>query len=1079
MIQSMTEICFYDTTTRFEEKGLTVFAEPDLNVARILGYTVAPSPAVPTCRPDKSTSPLRRIFSNRMPSVSIEELQVNTRIAELRRPQPRSAGASNRPTRSQDVSELVRFFQTREDPLYAADKLDSAMDLVKAGRRLLSLSQARADKRAKQTASPTPSEKPSRGYRRLVALQQAVFLPPRASTEDVDSSRPLRAKRDVEAMGRPWLDDSVGTKNSSNNNSSGNQEQQETRQRCESLSLGDLAALLEFSVSFPDFEDGIGPPPYQVHQSQTGLQSSVPADGDQQGQDNDDDQRRLHSPVPTAADSARVRGGEAPKGARPALKSPGRTPQERSGPPVTLQSNTVDPKPSDDSRVVNSDRDDAKNLAVLQRATELLECEKKDAEQPSRDDNNNVETKATPTHSPNKGVTDTPLVVEPVHSAAPSRDDGDNRNGQPKVSGIRRDITPLTLARNPNGGPIPLTLVAECLPPRVSSRSACCQPQSSPQSMLDSASRPPRSLQTPTLDSFPRPQQTLLSPFPIQSRRARSVTPDGAPGQTAVRPKKRKKQQQQPQQPPSYYGVADVAPLPASTKPLPSLPQSTTSRDQESSSRRSTGDTESAMSSSSEQAGTMTVPGKPAEQVDSPTLGSMGRLKIRKHLTPRPSSRSTSKSFDMSETMPSSREDRHIKSTSSADSCLEQALRDRAEKVHALRMRDLSASKDRRCSGSSTRSLRNGTSSKKDDEDTGARPAEADAADRKIKRTEKRVSAAPSIPLPADPPVTAHRRRTGSSSSSLPWSVAALRGYEGDAVSRSNSVRSTSVTESSIHSGGNAHAATNGNTNGYYHRRSESASLPSSDEGANRSRRSSPSYANEEQNRERRRSGDHRPRSQKQQQQQPRPPEAGMNHFTEAQQHPRAGDHVVSHAQRERGPSSQEHSSPKSQYSQRTAYSQESRTSLRSSGQYLHPLEARVAQLERQNKMLQAALLAALDVGVTYDAECARNGLPSPLLSYSARLSSSLGGLAFDETRYEGERVNRKSYPARSSDSWASVRDQHSRGSQGSIDSNSSESDASVRAVENMLSDLDVSEASGEWNEEWNRHSQRSESGTT
>ncbi|KAL1981407.1 hypothetical protein VTN96DRAFT_2709 [Rasamsonia emersonii] len=1012
-----------------------------------------------------------------MPSASIEEPQVNPRIAELRRPQPRSAGASNRPTRSQNVSELVRFFQTQEDSSRAADKLDGAMDLVKAGRRLLS--QARADKRAKGTASPTPSEKPSRGYRKLVALQQASFLPPRASTESVDLSRPSRTKRDVEAMGRPWLDDSVGTKTSSNNSSS-NQEQQETRQRCESLSLGDLAALVEFSVSFPDFENEIGPPPYQVHQSQTGLQSSVPADGDQQGQDNDDDQRRLHSPIPTAADSARARGGEAPKGARPALKSPGRPPQERSGPPVTLQSNTVDTKPSDDSSVVDSDGDDAKSLAVLQRATERLEREKKGAEQPSSH-NDNVETKETPTHSLNKGVTDTPLVVEPVQSAAPSTDAGGSRNDQPRISGIRRDITPLTLAGNRNGGPIPLTLVAECLPPRVSSRSACRQPQASPQSTLDSASQPPRSLQTPTLDSFPRPQQTLLSPFPIQSRRARSVTPDGAPGQTAVRPKKRKKKQQPP---PYYYGVADVAPPPAPTKPLPSLPQSNTSRDQESSSRRSTGDTESAMSSSSEHAG-MTVPEKSTQQhMDSPTLGSTGRLKIRKHLTPRPSSsRSTSKSVDMSETMPSSREDRHIKSTSSAESSLEQALRDRAERVHALRMRDMSVSKERRRSGSPTRSLRNGTSSRKDDEDTGARPAEADAADRKIKRNEKhRVSDAPSIPLPMDPPVTAQgapsttRRRRSGSSSSLPWSVAALRGYEGDAVSRSNSVRSTSVTDSSIHSGGNTHATTNGNTNGYHHRRSESSSLPSSDEeGVSRRRRSSPSHANEEQNRERRRSGDDRPRSQKQQEQQPpHAPEAGRNHSSEAQQNPRAGDHVASHVPRGRDSSSQEHSSPKSQYSQRTAYSQESRSSLRHSGHYLHPLEARVAQLERQNKMLQAALLAALDIGVSYDAECVRSGLPSPLSSYSTRLGSSLGGLGFDETRYERERTNRKSYPTRRPDSWASVRDQHSRGSQGSFETHSSESDASVRAMENMLSDLDVSEASGEWNEEWNCHTRRS-----
>lgn len=45
-----------------------------------------------------------------------------------------------------------------------------------------------------------------------------------------------------------------------------------------------------------------------------------------------------------------------------------------------------------------------------------------------------------------------------------------------------------------------------------------------------------------------------------------------------------------------------------------------------------------------------------------------------------------------------------------------------------------------------------------------------------------------------------------------------------------------------------------------------------------------------------------------------------------------------------------------------------------------HKLEARIAVLERQNRMLQAALLAALDAGVTFDTDVVRNGtlLPSP-----------------------------------------------------------------------------------------------------
>ncbi|KAL1970386.1 hypothetical protein VTN77DRAFT_5546 [Rasamsonia byssochlamydoides] len=963
-----------------------------------------------------------------MQFVSIEEPQVVPRIPEVRR--HRSVGASNRPTRSENIS---------------------AMDFVKAGqRRLRLLSQGKADKRAKETASPTPKEKTHRGYRKLAALQQAGFLPPSASADDVlDLSRSSRIQRDVEAMGRPWLDDSVGTKKNSRN--SNKKERQETHQRCESLSLGDLAALVEFSISFPDFEDEIGPPPYQIHQGQGGLQRSLPmpaTDGDQQGQ----------SPVRMAPDSAAVRGGEAFKGASSALN-------DHSGLPVTLHRDTVGTKPLGDSAPAVSDRDDAKSLADLLRATERLERNNS-----SNYNNRYVEPKGKQVHSLNQGVTDTSLAAPATAPCRHERRDG--KNEDPKISSvninIRRDITPLSLARN-NGGPIPLKLVAECLPPRVSSKRSASYgykppPSSSPQSPLDldsssrsgdSASRPPRSIPTPTLDSFPRPQQTLLSPFPIQSRRARSVTPDGAPGQAPVRQKRKNKQQQLS----PYYGVADVAPPPAPTKPLPSLPQSNSSHDRESISKKSTGDTESAMSSSSEQGG-LTVPERPTEQLDSPTLGSTGRLRIRKHVVPRPSSSATTISIDMSEAMPSPKSDR----PESTLDALEQARRDRAAKVHALRLRDMSMSRDKTRRDSATQSLHKRTPSRKDGEDTGA------GADRKIKRSEKHaVSAAPSIPLPMDPPVTAQRtpstrRRRSGSTSSLPSSVAALRDCDGASVSRSSSVRSTS--------GRSAHAATNGNSNGYHHRRSESASLHSSDlhssdeEGLSMRRRSSRSH--EEEDRKRRGSCDQHTHSQQQQQQQQHhASDAEGNHFTDAQQLPRV------ESPPRRG-SSQEQSSPKSQYSQRTSYSHESRMSKRHSGHYLHPLEARVAQLERQNKMLQAALLAALDVGVTYDAECVRSGLPSPLAPSSAGLASSMSSLGMDDTRYERERVNRKSSIPHRPDSWSSVRDQHSRGSQGSFDTASSESDASMREVENMLSDLDVSGMLGEWNEECHHRSQRS-----
>jgi hypothetical protein len=992
-----------------------------------------------------------------MPSVSIEGSQTVPRIAGV----PRSAGTSNRPFRNENILEMVRFFQTQEGPSQAAIKQDGAMDLVKAGqRRLRLLGQAKADKRAKESGSPTPNAKSSQSHRKLVALQQAGFLPSSASAEDVlDLSRSSRTKRDVEAMGRPWLDDTAGRKNSSNRNNI----LKEQQERYESLSLGDfgdLAALVEFSVSFPGFEDEIGPPPYHQTQSQSGHQSSVPMaeTGADQGPDNDDHPQRL-------CDSASVLGGEASKGLRSAVG-------EDSGPPVTHPSRAVNSRSSDDSGATDTDGDDAKSLAVLLRATERLERERKAAKPTSHLDH--VETKETLVHSLHKGVTDSPLVGESARS--------EGLKEETRISTIRRDITPLSLGRHRNGGPIiPLKLVAECLlPPRVSSRTACCQP--SPQSALASSStggncrsvsdypRRPSHIQKPLLDSFPRPrpQQALLSPFPFPSRRARSVTPDGAPVVPARGPPKKRKKQPPP---PPYYGVADIAPPPAPTKPLPSLPPSNASRENQSEAEKSAQDTESAMSSTGDLAGTK-VQEESTQRLDSPTLGSTRRLKVRKHIVPRPSSTATMFSIDLSEAVPSPRDDQSRVSTPSAESsldALEQARRDRAERVHALRMRDLSVRKDHKTRSDSPAPSVQTETPRKDDTDT--RP-EHHGANRKIKRDEKyRASAAPCIPLPMDPPVPAQgtpstgRRRAGSASS-VPWSVATTTNGYGGAVSRSNSIRSGSIASSRIHRG---RKEINGMSNGYHRRPSESPSLPSSDEEGVRTRvRSSPARENEERKRERR-SGDHRTYSH----QQHKP------HVSEAQRCPRGGESVVSPVAKVRGSSSQEQSSPRSQYSHRTTYSHGSRTSQRYSTHYLHPLEARVALLERQNKMLQAALLAALDIGVSYDAECARSGMASPAIGtamtippHSAGVPSSLSGLGIDEARQGQERERGSRKPV---DSWASVRDHHSRGSQGSFETTtSSRSAASVRALENMLSDLDVSGVEGEWSEQWKRRSQRS-----
>ncbi|KKZ67019.1 hypothetical protein EMCG_07288 [[Emmonsia] crescens] len=68
-----------------------------------------------------------------------------------------------------------------------------------------------------------------------------------------------------------------------------------------------------------------------------------------------------------------------------------------------------------------------------------------------------------------------------------------------------------------------------------------------------------------------------------------------------------------------------------------------------------------------------------------------------------------------------------------------------------------------------------------------------------------------------------------------------------------------------------------------------------------------------------------------------------------------------------------------------TSSPQSSSTRPRSQDTSTHPqYEARIAFLERQNKMLQAALIAALDVGVTFDADLMRSVTSTPPISIAS-----------------------------------------------------------------------------------------------
>lgn len=577
------------------------------------------------------------------------------------------------------------------------------------------------------------------------------------------------------------------------------------------------------------------------------------------------------------------------------------------------------------------------------------------------------------------------------------------------------------LSKPPNAGPIPLKLVAECMSPTNSKPVVSPQQPLSPQdprpqagSQLsqgrltgDSALVHPRSTSSigPSLAIFPRPR-ALLSPIPIQSRRSRSTTPDVAASDSANK-KGKKKVKRAP-----LYVITDAAPLPPPAKPLPLIPQSAGANIGNNSALRDRNISTPVLP--------LSAPLEYREEDrDSPILGmNTQKLRLRRSwIGPRPSSQYSGRSNDASDGTSVVSDDQTPRTASPALSRPE-SRRGRADQVHALRMRDLDASKKKEASVSETDLDATQVNHSSTVNIQPGSPSQNEV--RKASRRH-RASAVPEIPLPRDPPVNAqgtpnHRRR--NSAASLPGSVATTNGYEGG-LSRSVSVTSGSIESLSIRHGKTAYPARD-TTKHMSQRRvqPDSPLLPSSDEER------------------------HKPRS--------RPHKDSM---------PEAGATERKTAGKQKAIYDQQPLSSISQITQDEVLAGDSQLN------YLHlvrNLENRVATLERQNKMLQAALLAALDVGVSHDADSVHSRSASPSLgpmripTISERAMLSPHGLGVDTARHVQGKSSQRHHKSRKA---SYAHDDASQESRGSFETTSSHSDSSLREVEVMLSDVDVGDS--------------------
>ncbi|KAJ5742797.1 uncharacterized protein N7511_011198, partial [Penicillium nucicola] len=260
---------------------------------------VAPSPIVRTYRPDPLPSK-RRI--SHMTSPTPGPVPSRPRGESGPRPQARSAGTAERPGRNESLVDLVRFFQTQNMPAQPSTpslpqassprspaspsdtttalpvavetkeyKPDPKPELKPFHRRLLQFAQ-------RQKKESSPRSKQEEQQRQMDALMREGYLIPAPLTKDLkgpkeprtskDStlSRTLsKSKKDVENIGQPWLQAKAD----------GAKRPTETRRRLASLDLDDFGSMVDVAVSLSsDFDDAV-PPPYQPSDN-ISSQASVP-----------------------------------------------------------------------------------------------------------------------------------------------------------------------------------------------------------------------------------------------------------------------------------------------------------------------------------------------------------------------------------------------------------------------------------------------------------------------------------------------------------------------------------------------------------------------------------------------------------------------------------------------------------------------------------------------------------------------------------------------------------------------------------------------------------------------------------
>ncbi|KAL5363259.1 hypothetical protein BJX96DRAFT_177912 [Aspergillus floccosus] len=583
-----------------------------------------------------------------------------------------------------------------------------------------------------------------------------------------------------------------------------------------------------------------------------------------------------------------------------------------------------------------------------------------------------------------------------------------------------------------------LKLFPDTLPPRVSSKAAwrISNGRPVPNRLITESLQSPTSgsMQTGSLGSrgaYDR-LKSQNPGHPITEGKEMTVTPTSGNRSLTHSPIfQRFPQHRNPRRPSSLpLGAINSFPLPAPMRPLPSLP-------------------EPVPDINAKRGQALPVNWKPTEEKQTPTLQpSHSSPEVCSTIKPDiEDTKSTATAATNTEPRQPSL-DESYKKDETTQSGITPFVRNgptRAERVHALKMKDLSANRfsgngDRFKGGLDLplRSPRIQTIPERIDEVSTSKANDGDGKDSEGQHANKNtngiVSSALSPPALNLQPRPANQPATGKRSSSSPMQFKAPS-EASNRSSLSTSNRSSGLSRSSSARSSNVSRDRNDGQDIYS--RSETP-LPSSDDecmGRNK-------YEYQ-----------HQPSPPKKRRLKPAPIVVGDGNVPKKRygkkQSSRSFPIPTTPQRRSRG---LERMSPQSQQSQSTFYSQDTRGSRHYQSAYVHSLEGRIAHLERQNKILQAALLAALDLGAKPSLETLLGGSASSLSppDTGRSFSSVTHASSFDERPARHDRQARnKPRPPHQSETWIASPGSSRRSSY------SADSEEHVRELEEMMEDFD------------------------